>query len=604
MLRWLTSAFTSRPAPPVLAQPSRPPLALLEEQVRRRLLETALFSFDNLVDPREPLYDSADFWLPLGDGEQLPPNLDNRKRGEQLPVFITEMQLKVIRDLSRKQCAYNEFAINALESRVSYTVGTGMTYKVVRKDDKDTPQDEAGQQDELTRRTQDFLDRFHQQSDWGELEQEAVKRADRDGEFFLRYFPQRGGIPAVRFVEPEHVKARDNQDAAHSFGVETDPRDVEDVKGYWVVECPDHDPDPTFVPAGEILHVKLNVDRNAKRGIPTLMPVRKNLERAEKLLRNMSTLAQVQATFALIRKHKGYGPSAVEAFRNAQADVSLTAPLTGNQTYFKQFLPGSVVDVPENVEYEFPAGSVDAAALTGILQAELRAVASRLCLAEYMLTSDASNANYSSTLVAESHVVKGFERLQDFYARKFGRGAYRPGPHMGAAWRAIVCGIRFGVLPREVVRELEVQVEGPGLVVRDKGRETERYKALSEAGLLSRTEWATLEGFDYHEQNRLILSEPKPPQQQMPGMGDPNDPNQQQPGEPDEEAPDPDSPFGQSPSPFSDGFSEDVRAFAESVQQLTNLPTSEPTTTVKHIARDGAGNIISITEETIPSENL
>jgi hypothetical protein len=34
------------------------------------------------------------------------------------------------------------------------------------------------------------------------------------------------------------------------------------------------------------------------------VPVRKNLLRADKPLQNMSTLAPVQATFALIRKHK------------------------------------------------------------------------------------------------------------------------------------------------------------------------------------------------------------------------------------------------------------------------------------------------------------
>ena len=46
-------------------------------------------------------------------------------------------------------------------------------------------------------------------------------------------------------------------------------------------------------------------------------------------------------------------------------------------------------------EYEFPAAGIDAGRYVTVLQAELRAIASRLVMPEFMLTSDASNANYS-----------------------------------------------------------------------------------------------------------------------------------------------------------------------------------------------------------------
>ena len=63
-------------------------------------------------------------------------------------------------------------------------------------------------------------------------------------------------------------------------------------------------------------------------------------------------------------------------------------------------------------DYEFPAAGIDAGRYVIVLQAELRAIASRLVMPEFMLTSDASNANYSSTMVAEGPAVKMFERLQ------------------------------------------------------------------------------------------------------------------------------------------------------------------------------------------------
>ena len=42
----------------------------------------------------------------------------------------------------------------------------------------------------------------------------------------------------------------------------------------------------------------------------------------------------------------------------------------------------------------------------------LWAIASRLVMPEFMLTSDASNANYASTMVAEGPAMRMFARLQ------------------------------------------------------------------------------------------------------------------------------------------------------------------------------------------------
>jgi hypothetical protein len=66
----------------------------------------------------------------------------------------------------------------------------------------------------------------------------------------------------------------------------TDEKDVETVIAYYV--------DGEAVDPAEIQHRKANVDANVKRGIPTWWPVSSNLRRAEKLLRNMTTVAEIQ----------------------------------------------------------------------------------------------------------------------------------------------------------------------------------------------------------------------------------------------------------------------------------------------------------------------
>lgn len=532
-------------------------LEQLRERVERKklrfeakLVESADSWLNAWVNPAEPLIDDPSFWQPVGP-EAIPGNIDNRKRGEQLPYYLTWFGLKWIRDISRKLVAENEFAINALTNRVSYVVGKGFQYKACAKgvagpreeesadddfdpfEDDDEPESTGEETDPLALATQRVIDEFVDTNAWCELEQEVVWRCDRDGECFLRLFHLGEGRVTVRIVEPEHVRppAMDGV-AAKSFGIETESDDVENILGYRVIENPDISMVPVLVDAEEIVHFKLNTDRNAKRGLPTLYPVRKNLERADSILRNMSTLAAVQASFAVLRKHKKFSAAAVQAFQQANAQQSYTNPASGQTNYLQFLKPGGIVDAPENTEYEFPAHGVNAGAFVEILQAELRAVASRLCMPEYMLTSDASNANYASTLVAEAPSTKNFERLQAFYARRFGDGGYSPEPHhCGVMWRVVALAVQAGRLPREVFQRVKIQAEGPSLVARDKASETNRAKTLSDAGVLSKPTWAKWEGLDYEQERDQGAGAQQEMAGAMPGGGLLGQPGQQPQGD-------------------------------------------------------------------------
>lgn len=505
-----------------------------EEAVRQRIRENVQRFRENnnpaslwalsFVDPYDWAMDTPDFYpgLGLGGGWGVPWLLNQQGRGDVLPVYINEMGLKIIRDWSRRICAFNEFALNAIENRVSYIVGKGFQYTVVEKKKPATPSlalgnEEGNEPSRLAAVAQAVLDEFISRSRWNEREQEIVRRCDRDGEAFLRFFHVGAGRTAVRFVEPEHVTQGQSYQAGHEqadsvwrqYGVNVFPGDIEDVQSYAIVENPaDGAWATTDVPAKEVLHIKANTDFDSKRGLPTLFPVRKNLERADKLLRNMSVMAQVQATFAVIRKHKQFGPSSVSAYQQAATDQNVSVPVSGRNLSLRQLYPGSIIDTSEKTEYEFPSANVDASGLVAVLQAELRAIAARLVMPEFMLTVDASNANFASTMVAESPWVKKGERDQCFFARHFGDGEYGNG-RQGAMWRVLANAVEGGLLPRETLTELEIQAEGPSLVVRDKAAETDRAEKLSNAGILSDTTWAKWEGLDL-EQERQLGAEEKP----------------------------------------------------------------------------------------------
>ena len=77
-----------------------------------------------------------------------------------------------------------------------------------------------------------------------------------------------------------------------------------------------------------------------------------------------------------------------------------------------QYPYAAIIDTSDATEYQFPSGTTPVDKNVAAIQAELRACAAALAMPEYMLSGDASNANFSSTMVAEGPAVKTFEEMQ------------------------------------------------------------------------------------------------------------------------------------------------------------------------------------------------
>lgn len=459
---------------------------ILVNRLHQRLNE----AFDELsagfVDPREAYYDDAEgtAWLGLGGAGTAP--------GAAGPGFGSEQELAAIRQECRALAHSNEFAINGHENRVSYIVGPGHTYRAAAKKHTDGSPQAAAE-------VQRVVDEFLRVNQWHRRQQETILRLDRDGEAFLRFFVAPGGLTHVRFVEPGQIYApvEAARDSSLSYGIATDPHDVETVTAYFIDGAP--------VDAAELQHRKANVDSNVKRGLPLFYPVRKNLRRAEKLLRNMSTVAEIQAAIALIRRHHDSSRTAVRQFvaHQGEAPIGPSGGRGGSARYgianggsIRRFAPGTILDAYGNVEYDFPAASLDAANYVAVLQAELRAIAARLVMPEFMLTSDASNGNYASTLVAESPALRMFARLQTAQASD----------DRAVLDRVIANAVAAGRLEPSVVDAIEIQIEPPSLAVRDTKQDAERRAIEFANGILSPQTWSQQSGLDY-EQEQANLRE-------------------------------------------------------------------------------------------------
>ncbi|MCA9247350.1 MAG: phage portal protein [Planctomycetales bacterium] len=457
----------------VLAENQQLKARLLEAE--NRALSEAVDFLGSYVDPREA-YRGPDgmLWPEVRD----PAN----PTGPDQAFFANEQQLAEARQIGRLLERTNEFAINGHENRVNYVVGSGHTYKVVARRGADGIEPLVGQ-------VQRTLDEFVAENRWRQRQQEIIRRRDRDGEVFLRFFAVDRGQLRVRFVEPDQVyRPRDLADQpAHSFGIETDAEDVENVLRYWIDGQP--------VEAAEIQHRKLGVDQNVKRGVPLFYPVRKNLWRAEKLLHNMAAVADIQTAIAMIRRHDRSTRSATEMFREGGADVTAKSA-TAAESYFRLYAPGTILDAPKTVQYEFPAAGLDAGRYVKVLQAILRSVASRLVFPEFMLTSDASNANYSSTLVAEGPAVKMFQRWQADMATD----------DLDVMWRVVQAAIDAGMLPTNTREMIAIQIGYPRVATRDEVAEAEVNRIYHELGVKSRQTIASELGLDYEQERQNLAS--------------------------------------------------------------------------------------------------
>jgi hypothetical protein len=443
--------------------------------VHNRLLEVFDALWNDLVDPRDAYADGG-WWLPVGAAGGVSP----RSIGP-----INEQMLAELRTQCRALAATNEFAINGHENRISYIVGPGHSYRAAICKGMDESVD-------LAMQVQKYLDAFVHENRWQQRQQEIVRRLDRDGEAFLRFFVDRDGMTRVRFIEPEQVTTPTGlaSDPSASFGIQTDADDVETVLAYYV--------DGELVEAADVQHRRANVDFNVKRGLPLYTPVRKNLRRAERLLRNMSVVAEIQSAIALIRKHRGASRSGVEQFvaDTSVAGVSDPGQGSGRTRHFTQYGPGTILDAPAGMDYDFPARGLDASSFVVVLQAELRAVAARLVMPEFMFTSDASNANFASTMVAEGPAIRMFERLQATLIEQ-DRAVMR---------RVVENAIEAGALPPTVRDTVDIQIIPPSLHVRDQLKQAQVDRIAFHHGVLSPQTWSQHLGLDYDQEQKNLLT--------------------------------------------------------------------------------------------------
>lgn len=445
--------------------------ARLKARYQRLVQEQVL----DLIEERgqQPVAEDPGQWSLLGGGKS--------------PVDA--MQRDDIRQQSRQLVQTNPYARNILRLLEVYVTGPGLRVSAM-------PVHPDLADHELLRRCdriwKEFLCRNRRHFSFNE----TARRTWRDGECFVRLFPQAEWPPVVRYVDPEMIAA--THDHPDSQGLLTDADDVESIIAYLQVDSGTGELLES-IPATKMLHLKINADSNERRGVSIFASILDSLTCFDKWLDTELQARKLQSSIVLWRKVQG-GPSQVTATVEAAQSSSSTDPY--GKVRRERYRPGTILTTSHSTDLQFLQPNTNFGDAVPLGRLVLLGIAAGAGVPEFMLSSDASNSNYSSTMVAEGPAVKLFESEQHFFARE-----------LEPLWEWVMReAATFGLLPDDVLEQVMLHWTFPQLVNRDRAKERQVDAQLVDAEILSRAEVARRDNVDPHVMAAEIAQEAQPSQ--------------------------------------------------------------------------------------------
>ena len=410
------------------------------------------------------LSEHANDWIPLN---QQSPELGKRDWNES--------EREEYREQARRLVLENPYARNVLRLMEIYVVGPELQVRSKAV----SSQTEHEQSRELIQKGNTIWRQFREQNQSHFSFREYARRTWRDGECFLRFFPSLNDIPSVRFIDAEQIG--DPAKSPVHQGILTDAEDVQTPIAYFRIDPIARELRET-ISAEELLHTKINADTNQKRGVTFLASVMQTLNMFDAWRETELTARKLQASIVLWRRVQG-GPTAANALADALRSTEESSSSTNRR---ERYRPGSMITTSSGTELQFLSPQTNFGDAVPLGRMLLLSIAAGTGIPEFMLTADASNANFSSTMVAEGPAVKLFESEQHFFTQEFTR-----------LWKMVMTdAIRRGELPGDVLEFIQPDWTLPQLVNRDRNQERLSCAKLTEINVLSRSEVARREGVD------------------------------------------------------------------------------------------------------------
>ena len=426
-----------------------------------------------------------DSWLGLTTG-------DRQIKTEQ---GIEQMQIDALK------ASLTPHGRNAIDTMESFVIGKEAKISVIGFDD----QKEADKK--KIEAVQKYWDGFSKHNKFDKRSKELLRRTIRDGENFLRWFvPEtdaemvEGSFQKIRFVEPNEIKDHTGE---FTYGIETDPADIEKVISYRrefnkkvttddLTRTIDHEE----IPADEMMHTKILVDSNVKRGLSFLIGVAEFMTKHVSWLNDRITLNKMRSIFNIIGEVEGSG--SIGGITDQFSDV--TGKTASGGTSKKKLPKSGTVLFTRGVKYKYDNLNIRAQDTKDDGRAIQLMIALGLQFPEYIATGDASNSNFASTMVSESPFVRMIEKYQDIFASVFKE--------------IFIKAIEFGVTSNQIegVTEADLdiiscQVDFDTLIHRDLDKETKSYSLQKSDGVMSRKTYSGKLGLDFDDEQKQIATE-------------------------------------------------------------------------------------------------
>jgi len=409
----------------------------------------------------------------------------------------TENQMATLRGKAQAIYFTSPIARGIITTLINFVIGRN--FKIVPEDD--------------IPKINDYWNTFWEDNKMDLRVKEWVKRAWRDGETFNQIF-ERGDKepPLIRFIRPSQIT-----NDKHTHGIETSPDDVETpIRYYREYVKPDGSKKKLTIEAKYMIHSKIMVDSDVKRGLSFLIGIIKYINDHADFMNDRKHLNKLRTIFNLIGKPVGSGTPS--NFLNQFEDTT-TKNTSGNTGAYNKKLPkaGTVI-ASKGMEYDFKSLDLNAADTQHDGRAILLMIVAGTNMAEYMVTGDGSNANYASTMVTESPAVRTFEAWQDIFAYDF-KDLYK---------RVIMAGVEKGDIPGSYDKEVEewdpikkeikitketimvtgkCKIEYPVLIHRDIEKDTKALSIQEANGYISKKTASLKLGYDYEDEQKQRIRE-------------------------------------------------------------------------------------------------